>query len=66
MSFWPTLDHWSVQIPLHTPHFRMPVLAGTGFGLGYAAAGQAGHGFSSGSFTSTSASRRSSATNCCR
>lgn len=31
MSFWPTLDHWSVQIPLHTPHFRMPVLAGTGF-----------------------------------
>ena len=20
MSFWPTLDHWSVQIPLDTPH----------------------------------------------
>jgi hypothetical protein len=31
MSFWPTLDHWSVQIPLHTPHPRLPVLAETGF-----------------------------------
>jgi hypothetical protein len=30
MSFWPTLDHWSVQIPLDTPHRRMPVLARTG------------------------------------
>ncbi|HEX3088015.1 MAG TPA: hypothetical protein VHQ23_05120 [Ilumatobacteraceae bacterium] len=26
MSFWPTQDHWSVQIPLHSPHRRMPVL----------------------------------------
>ena len=26
MSFWPTLDHWSVKIPLDTPHQRMPVL----------------------------------------
>ena len=31
MSFWPTREHWSVQIPLRTPHFRMPVLADTGF-----------------------------------
>jgi hypothetical protein len=31
MSFWPTPDHWSVQIPLHTPHYRMPVLADSGF-----------------------------------
>jgi hypothetical protein len=30
MSFWPTKDHWSVQIPLHTPHPRMAVLAETG------------------------------------
>jgi len=30
MSFWPTREHWSVQIPLHTPHLRMPVLAETG------------------------------------
>jgi hypothetical protein len=30
MSFWPTPDHWSVQIPLDTPHHRMPVLAPTG------------------------------------
>ena len=30
MSFWPTLEHWSVKIPLHTPHRRMPVLADTG------------------------------------
>jgi hypothetical protein len=27
MTFWPTKDHWSVQIPLRTAHFRMPVLA---------------------------------------
>jgi hypothetical protein len=31
MSFWPTQEHWSVQIPLDTPHRRMPVLADTGF-----------------------------------
>jgi hypothetical protein len=31
MSFWPTRQHWSVSIPLHTGHYRMPVLADTGF-----------------------------------
>jgi hypothetical protein len=31
MSFWPTQEHWSVQIPLVTDHYRMPVLAETGF-----------------------------------
>ncbi|MGZ4723460.1 MAG: hypothetical protein ACXV8L_04515 [Ilumatobacteraceae bacterium] len=31
MSFWPTQEHWSVQIPLHTGHHRMPALADTGF-----------------------------------
>lgn len=31
MSFWPNQDHWSVQIPLHTPHARIPALADTGF-----------------------------------
>ena len=31
MSFWPTQDHWSVKIPLHTPHRRLPALAETGF-----------------------------------
>ena len=31
MSFWPTQDHWSVQIPLHTPHRRLQALAETGF-----------------------------------
>jgi len=30
-EFWPTQDHWSVQIPLHTPHPRLDVLAATGF-----------------------------------
>jgi hypothetical protein len=30
MSFWPNQDHWSVKIPLHTDHYRMPVLAETG------------------------------------
>lgn len=29
--FWPTPDHWSVAVPLDTPHYRMPVLADTGF-----------------------------------
>jgi hypothetical protein len=31
MSFWPTPEHWSVQIPLDTPHRRLDVLAETGF-----------------------------------
>jgi hypothetical protein len=31
MSFWPTPDHWSVAIPLDTPHRRLDVLAETGF-----------------------------------
>lgn len=31
MTFWPTPDHWSVAIPLHTPHRRLDVLADTGF-----------------------------------
>ena len=30
MSFWPNLAHWSVEIPLQTNHYRMPVLADTG------------------------------------
>ncbi len=30
-SFWPTQDHWSVKIPLHTPHRRLPALDETGF-----------------------------------
>jgi hypothetical protein len=30
MSFWPTQEHWSVKIPLHTDHYRMPVLDDTG------------------------------------
>lgn len=30
-TFWPTSEHWSVQIPLHTGHYRMPVLDDTGF-----------------------------------
>jgi hypothetical protein len=33
MSFWPNKDHWSMQIPRHTPHPRLPILdeASTGF-----------------------------------
>jgi len=31
MSFWPTAEHWSVEIPLATPHRRLDVLAETGF-----------------------------------
>jgi len=31
MSFWPTQEHWSVQIPLHTPHPRLSILDDTGF-----------------------------------
>jgi hypothetical protein len=26
MPFWPTQEHWSVKIPLHTSHYRMAVL----------------------------------------
>ncbi|HSB85500.1 MAG TPA: hypothetical protein VLD86_04290, partial [Ilumatobacteraceae bacterium] len=31
MSFWPTREHWSVQIPLETPHHRLTALQETGF-----------------------------------
>ena len=31
MTFWPTQEHWSVNIPLHTDHYRMKALAETGF-----------------------------------
>jgi hypothetical protein len=30
MAFWPSSDHWSLQIPLHSPHPRLAVLAETG------------------------------------
>ena len=30
MSFWPTQEHWSVKIPLHSSHQRMDVLAESG------------------------------------
>ena len=30
-AFWPTLDHWSVKIPLRTPHRRLAALDDTGF-----------------------------------
>ena len=30
-TFWPTLEHWSVAIPLHTPHVRLDCLTDTGF-----------------------------------
>jgi hypothetical protein len=30
-TFWPTTEHWSVPIPLHTPHPRSPYLAERGF-----------------------------------
>jgi hypothetical protein len=29
-TFWPTIDHWSVAIPLDTPHRRLEALAATG------------------------------------
>jgi hypothetical protein len=29
-TFWPTQEHWSVQIPLQSPHYRMPSLAQDG------------------------------------
>jgi hypothetical protein len=31
MSFWPNQDHWSVKIPLHTPHQRLAALAANGW-----------------------------------
>ena len=30
-TFWPTQEHWSVAIPLQTPHVRLDCLADTGF-----------------------------------
>jgi hypothetical protein len=30
-TFWPTLEHWSVKIPLHSGHYRMPMLDESGF-----------------------------------
>jgi hypothetical protein len=30
-TFWPTADHWSCEIPLHTPHTRLDALAERGF-----------------------------------
>jgi hypothetical protein len=30
-AFWPTQEHWSVAIPLQTPHVRLDCLAETGF-----------------------------------
>ena len=30
-AFWPTQEHWSVQIPLHSNHYRMPSLDADGF-----------------------------------
>ncbi len=30
-KFWPTKEHWSVGIPLHTPHQRLRALHETGF-----------------------------------
>jgi len=32
-TFWPTKEHWSVEIPLHTPHYRIKALEETGFVL---------------------------------
>jgi hypothetical protein len=30
-TFWPTTEHWSCEIPLHTPHPRLDVLAPRGW-----------------------------------
>ncbi len=30
-TFWPTREHWSVDIPLRTPHPRVAAMASTGF-----------------------------------
>lgn len=32
-AFWPTQEHWSVQIPLQSDHYRMPLLSADGFVL---------------------------------
>jgi len=32
-TFWPTQEHWSVQIPLHSDHYRMASLARDGVAL---------------------------------
>lgn len=29
--FWPHSEHWSVKIPLKTPHYRMPVMQDKGY-----------------------------------
>ena len=29
--FWPHSEHWSVKIPLQTPHYRMPVMEEKGY-----------------------------------
>ena len=52
MSFWPTLDHWSVQIPLDTPHVRMPGAGADRGGRAVADAGRRAAG-PSGSRSST-------------
>ncbi|MFM8267108.1 MAG: hypothetical protein ACKOA2_03740 [Ilumatobacteraceae bacterium] len=31
MSFWPTKEHWSVEIPVRTEHYLCPSLEATGF-----------------------------------
>ena len=31
MSFWPTKEHWSVEIPVRTEHYLCPALEETGF-----------------------------------
>lgn len=31
MSFWPTKEHWSVEIPVRTNHYICPALEATGF-----------------------------------
>jgi hypothetical protein len=32
-EFWPTQEHWSVKIPVHTPHPRLATLDATGFAV---------------------------------
>ena len=29
--FWPHSEHWSVKIPLKTPHYRMPSMGDKGY-----------------------------------
>ena len=31
MSFWPTKDHWSVEVPVRTNHYICPSLEKDGF-----------------------------------